>query len=41
MSAPKEIVEGNLLIVTFTIKDTREKLKLLKQFMIENNIHYE
>ena len=41
IQAPKEIVEGNLLIVTFTIKDTREKLKLLKQFMCENNIHYE
>ena len=41
IQAPKEIVEGDLLIVTFTIKDTKEKLKILKQFMIDNDIKYE
>lgn len=40
--APKEISKSDeLLTVTFTITDTREKLKLLKQFMIDNNIKYE
>ena len=39
--APKEISKSDeLLTVTFTITDTREKLKLLKQFMIDNNIKY-
>lgn len=33
--------KDDILIVTFTIKDTKEKLKMLKQFMIDNNIKYE
>jgi hypothetical protein len=30
-----------MLVVTFTIRETRAKLKLLKQFMIDNDIKYE
>lgn len=30
-----------VIIVTFTIKETRKKLKLLKQFMADNEIDYE
>lgn len=48
IKAPEQIVNATtlsdkdeVLIVTFTIKDTRTKLKLLKQFMIDNDIKYE
>ena len=42
VTAPQEIKEGNeILTVTFTVKETREKLKLLKQFMIDKGIKYE
>lgn len=42
IKAPQEINEDNeILTVTFTIKETRTKLKLLKQFMEENGIIYE
>lgn len=39
---PKEIIQDEeLLEVSFTIKSTKEKVKLLKQFMEENGIEYE
>lgn len=48
LKAPEQIINATILsdkeemlIVTFTIKDTRAKLKLLKQFMIDNDIKYE
>ena len=42
INAPQEITDNTVILtVTFTVKSTREKLKLLKQFMIENEIKYE
>jgi len=42
IQVPQEINnDEEILIVTFTVKSTREKLKLLKQFMLENEISYE
>lgn len=39
---PQEIIEDDqLLEVSFTIKATKEKVKLLKQFLKENEIEYE
>lgn len=46
IKAPQEINSTTLsdkdemLVVTFTIRETREKLRLLKQFMEENEIYY-
>ena len=40
--APQEIKDDEeIIIVTFTIKETRNKLKLLKEFLANNNIKYE
>ena len=47
IKAPREINSTTLsdkdemLVVTFTIRETREKLRLLKQFMVDNDIKYE
>ena len=42
ITTPEVIVQDDeILTVTFTIKDTREKIKSLKNFMIENGIKYE
>lgn len=39
---PQEIKdEEEIITVTFTIKETRNKLKLLKEFLVNNNIKYE